>query len=137
MHSMHNEDNEKAEPGSTKGVPPIRHRILVTGATGQLGAYVVRELVARGADFVVWQTHFPAAHGMTTATGDADNDGDVDGADFVVWQTNFASASSTGTATVPEPPGIACGWALLLAAFRQIGDRSKRRSACENSRRGQ
>jgi dTDP-4-dehydrorhamnose reductase len=29
-------------------------RILVTGATGQLGAYLIRELTGQGADFVAW-----------------------------------------------------------------------------------
>jgi hypothetical protein len=58
-----------------------------------------------GADFVIWQTNFPAASGHVLATGDADGDGDVDGADFVVWQTNFPYTPSP--AAVPEPSTIA------------------------------
>ena len=38
----------------------MAHRILVTGATGQLGAYLVRELVARGFDVVAWGHTRPA-----------------------------------------------------------------------------
>jgi hypothetical protein len=71
-----------------------------------------------GADFVTWQTHFPATGDMTAATGDADSDGDVDGADFVVWQTNFSNTPGTAAATVPEPP------AFLLAVFAIVAVRS-------------
>lgn len=35
-------------------------RVLVTGANGQLGAYLVRELVAGGADVVAWSHSRPA-----------------------------------------------------------------------------
>lgn len=65
-----------------------------------------------GADFVIWQTNFPATSGHVLATGDADGDGDVDGADFVVWQTNFPYTPGPGTSPVPEP----AAWSLLLAA---------------------
>jgi hypothetical protein len=76
---------------------------------------------ADGADFVTWQTHFPATSDMTAATGDADNDGDVDGADFVVWQTNFSSSLSAGTTSVPEPP------AILIAAIATVAVQSRRK----------
>jgi T5SS/PEP-CTERM-associated repeat protein len=56
-----------------------------------------------GADFVIWQTNFPAGSGHVLATGDADGDGDVDGADFVVWQTNFPYPPAAGVSPVPEP----------------------------------
>jgi dTDP-4-dehydrorhamnose reductase len=36
-------------------------RVLVTGATGQLGAYLVRELIARGRQVVAWGHFGPAA----------------------------------------------------------------------------
>jgi hypothetical protein len=73
-----------------------------------------------GADFVVWQTHFPTATGAELITGDADLDGDVDGADFVAWQTNFPSAPAA--AAVPEPSGIlliAGGFALAATLLRR------------------
>jgi hypothetical protein len=73
-----------------------------------------------GADFVVWQTHFPSTSGAELITGDADLDGDVDGADFVAWQTHFPTAPSP--ATVPEPSGIwliAAGFALTAALLKQ------------------
>ena len=60
-----------------------------------------------GADFVVWQTHFPTTSGATVETGDADGDGDVDGADFVVWQTNFPTTAPLGGTVDPilaNPP---------------------------------
>jgi formylglycine-generating enzyme len=63
-----------------------------------------------GADFVIWQTNFPAATDHSLATGDADGDSDVDGADFVVWQTNFPHSSGTGASPVPEP----AAWLLEL-----------------------
>jgi hypothetical protein len=68
-----------------------------------------------GADFVIWQTNFPAASGKVLATGDADADGDVDGADFVVWQTNFPTSAAPGSSPVPEPASISM--ALVAAAF--------------------
>src|SRR4051812_44820317 len=40
-------------PGPNGG-RPMAKRVLVTGATGQLGAYLVRELVARGREVVAW-----------------------------------------------------------------------------------
>lgn len=63
-----------------------------------------------GADFVVWQTNFPATTGHYLGTGDADADGDVDGADFVAWQTHFPTPASQGFAAVPEP----AGWILAI-----------------------
>jgi hypothetical protein len=62
-----------------------------------------------GADFVIWQTNFPAASGHVLATGDADGDGDVDGADFVVWQTNFPFTPGPGASPIPEPGAILLG----------------------------
>jgi hypothetical protein len=58
-----------------------------------------------GADFVVWQTHYPTASGGTTATGDANGDGTVDGADFAAWQTSFPTSPSA-VAPVPEPSAL-------------------------------
>jgi formylglycine-generating enzyme len=58
-----------------------------------------------GADFVIWQTNFPAPNGHSLATGDTDADGDVDGADFVVWQTNFPY-TPVGFNSVPEPNAL-------------------------------
>ncbi|MCC7083426.1 MAG: hypothetical protein IT427_00285 [Pirellulales bacterium] len=70
-----------------------------------------------GADFVVWQTHFPTASGATPGTGDADSDGDVDGADFVVWQTHFPTIAQQSLA-IPEPSplrqSIIAGGAIAL-----------------------
>ncbi|MCC7083975.1 MAG: hypothetical protein IT427_03085, partial [Pirellulales bacterium] len=70
-----------------------------------------------GADFVAWQTNFPAVSGKTITEGDADWDGDVDGADFVIWQTNFPYVPGPSAAPVPEP---AAGWLCLLIAL-QVG----------------
>ncbi|MCC7087055.1 MAG: hypothetical protein IT427_18805 [Pirellulales bacterium] len=66
-----------------------------------------------GADFVAWQTHFPAVVGATRAHGDSDGDGDVDGSDFVAWQTHFPFALGLGTAPLPEP----AAWAIALCAL--------------------
>jgi hypothetical protein len=70
-----------------------------------------------GADFVVWQTNFPAASGKTLSTGDADADGDVDGADFIVWQTNFPSPPVSVTSPVPEPASCILAFGSLLIAL--------------------
>jgi hypothetical protein len=75
-----------------------------------------------GADFVVWQTNFPAAGGHSLNTGDADGDGDVDGADFVVWQTNFPYTPGAAV-TVPEYSSLAMScWAFgsALAVLLRI-----------------
>jgi dTDP-4-dehydrorhamnose reductase len=45
----------------------MSQRILVTGATGQLGAYVVHELVERGADVVAWSHSSPTIIAGVTA----------------------------------------------------------------------
>jgi hypothetical protein len=62
-----------------------------------------------GADFVVWQDHFPTSSGATLNDGDGDGDGDVDGADFVIWQSHFPTAPAPGASPVPEP----AAWILL------------------------
>ncbi|MCC7083755.1 MAG: hypothetical protein IT427_01970 [Pirellulales bacterium] len=75
-----------------------------------------------GADFVVWQTHFPMAAGATLATGDADGDSDVDGADFVVWQTHYPTIQSQGNVYVPEPTAITLiviGGSVVMLVTRQ------------------
>src|SRR5262249_21348674 len=72
-----------------------------------------------GADFVAWQTNFPAQSGKTLATGDADADGDVDGADFVLWQTHFPTSPVGGGGAVPEPPGIILIVAVIALAVVQ------------------
>jgi hypothetical protein len=55
-----------------------------------------------GADFVIWQTHFPKATGSLHSEGDADNDDDVDGADLAIWQqyfpTTLSHAAGSGSA---------------------------------------
>ena len=43
-----------------------------------------------GADFVIWQAHYPTAYGADKADGDANGDGAVTGMDFVIWQTLYA-----------------------------------------------
>jgi hypothetical protein len=43
-----------------------------------------------GVDFLIWQSHYPAAAGATKATGDANGDGKVDGVDFLTWQVEYA-----------------------------------------------
>ena len=42
-----------------------------------------------GADFVIWQAHYPMASGATKADGDANGDGAVTGIDFIIWQSNY------------------------------------------------
>lgn len=60
-----------------------------------------------GADFVIWQTHFPTQGGAAPGDGDANADGNVDGSDFVVWQTSFPySPPAPGTSQVPEPNSL-------------------------------
>jgi T5SS/PEP-CTERM-associated repeat protein len=76
-----------------------------------------------GADFVIWQTNFPATTGHVLATGDADGDGDVDGADFVVWQTNFPFTPGSGASPVPEP----ATWMLALVAVGRVSICQRRR----------
>jgi hypothetical protein len=79
-----------------------------------------------GADFVVWQTNFPAAGGHALNTGDADGDGDVDGADFVVWQTNFPYMPS-GAVAVPEGSSLTMSyWALGSALAALLRSRTAR-----------
>jgi hypothetical protein len=68
-----------------------------------------------GADFVIWQTNFPATGGHSLTTGDSDADGDVDGADFVNWQGNFPYSPGAGIASVPEPSGLLLGLAAICA----------------------
>ncbi|MCC7085538.1 MAG: hypothetical protein IT427_11080 [Pirellulales bacterium] len=76
-----------------------------------------------GADFAVWQTHFPIASGATITEGDADRDGDVDGADFTVWQTNFPHAPAFISSLVPEPASattlLAATAAFAIASWRK------------------
>jgi formylglycine-generating enzyme len=74
-----------------------------------------------GADFVIWQTNFPASSGHSLATGDADVDGDVDGADFVVWQTNFPHSSGSGASPVPEPATLLIGLLAIGGLARLKG----------------
>jgi hypothetical protein len=75
-----------------------------------------------GADFIVWQTHYPSGSGGTTATGDANGDGAIDGADFALWQNAFPTSPGS-VAAVPEPStlvGIAIGGLLALAGRRKF-----------------
>jgi hypothetical protein len=83
-----------------------------------------------GADFVVWQTHFPAASGGALATGDADGDGDVDGADFVVWQTNFPTSPGPGSSPVPEPAALIIALCSLAAIRLRVSGFSRLKSVC-------
>jgi hypothetical protein len=74
-----------------------------------------------GADFVTWQTNFPATSGATLAQGDADGDFDVDGADFAAWQGSFPAPASA--AFVPEPSAFL----LALLSLPAIGCTVRRR----------
>jgi T5SS/PEP-CTERM-associated repeat protein len=74
-----------------------------------------------GADFVIWQTHFPTESGAQLSTGDADGDGDVDGADFVAWQTHFPTAPGSSIVSVSEPSALM----LALLAFAVISVQSR------------
>lgn len=76
-----------------------------------------------GADFVAWQTNFPATGGASRASGDSDEDGDVDGADFAVWQTGFPGGVNNGLTPVPEP---AAGLLLLAASTIAWATRARR-----------
>jgi hypothetical protein len=71
-----------------------------------------------GADFVIWQTHFPAAAGGYLDVGDANNDGVVDGADFAAWQGSFPHAPSPGSSPVPEPDSL---FTMLIAGIAVTG----------------
>ena len=68
-----------------------------------------------GADFVVWQTNFPAENSHNQETGDADGDGDVDGADFAAWQGGFSS-SEIDPSLIPEPNSIVLTVFSIIAA---------------------
>jgi hypothetical protein len=76
-----------------------------------------------GADFAIWQSHFPAGSGENLANGDADGDGDVDGADFVIWQTHASFNAGSGVASVPEPQSIflLTGALVLLGSCKVFG----------------
>jgi T5SS/PEP-CTERM-associated repeat protein len=90
-----------------------------------------------GADFVIWQTNFPAASGHYLGTGDADADGDVDGADFVAWQTHFPTPAAPGFAAVPEPAGWFLGLisAAVLTLTRRASEGESRRARSSLARR--
>jgi hypothetical protein len=45
--------------------------------------------LVNGADFLIWQAHYPTSSGATSDTGDANGDGRVNGADFLIWQMNY------------------------------------------------
>jgi hypothetical protein len=106
------------------GLPQLDTAAVFGGATINFGTTPVAgdfegDGDVDGADFVVWQSHFPLESGATLNDGDGDDDGDVDGADFVIWQSNFPFPPAPGTAPVPEP----AAWILLavgsLIAFRR------------------
>jgi hypothetical protein len=78
-----------------------------------------------GADFVIWQTNYPADDSHTLATGDADGDTDVDGADFAKWKDNFPHSPAPGVAPVPEP----AAWILMALTLPALGLLRKKRSA--------
>ena len=69
-----------------------------------------------GADFIVWQSHYPMASGATLAEGDASSDGKVTGYDFIVWQTNYLPTP----AAVPEPQ-VGLLFLAGLARFYRLG----------------
>ena len=70
-----------------------------------------------GLDFLIWQRNFPLTGTGMKATGDANDDTNVDGADVVVWGNQFGApppaspASKSAVATVPEPSSC---WMLSL-----------------------
>jgi hypothetical protein len=45
--------------------------------------------LVNGADFLIWQQHYPMLSGAAVSDGDATGDGKVDGQDFLVWQQNY------------------------------------------------
>lgn len=116
-------------------VDPITGDLLFTTFGGGDRIIVVRGFVPEipgdfdvdgdvdGADFVIWQTHFPTASGAVLQTGDADNDGDVDGADFVVWQTHFPTPNGAGTVPVPEPAAWCLAAICAACLLPRIGNR--------------
>ncbi|MCC7086779.1 MAG: right-handed parallel beta-helix repeat-containing protein [Pirellulales bacterium] len=79
-----------------------------------------------GADFVIWQTHFPMANGAMPTDGDGDCDGDVDGADFVIWQTHFPTAPGPGAAQEANAgeATVASGQAATGSTGQSAGDAS-------------
>jgi hypothetical protein len=66
-----------------------------------------------GADFAIWQDHYPTSRWASWSHGDADLDGDVDGADFVIWQTNYSASELT--TLVPEPATVTLALTAIIA----------------------
>jgi hypothetical protein len=52
------------------------------------------------ADYTIWRDNYGAT-GVTTAQGDANNDGVVDGSDFLAWQRNFGNKSTPPSGSTP------------------------------------
>jgi hypothetical protein len=76
--------------------------------------------VTDGSDFLIWQRNNGATGTGTLATGDANNNQNVDGVDLGIWRNKFAT-SVAAAAAVPEPSSLVCGLLAVLgsASFRR------------------
>lgn len=53
-------------------------------------------------DLSIWEENFGTRSGASRATGDTDEDHDVDGLDFLSWQRNYTGGSSFPVTTQPQ-----------------------------------
>ena len=76
-----------------------------------------------GVDYLAWQGGFGAIGTGTLATGDANDDMNVDAADLAIWETQYATALLGGAAAVPEPSALLL---TLLASGSLLARRQSR-----------
>jgi dienelactone hydrolase len=69
-----------------------------------------------GNDFLTWQKNHGTLGTATLATGDANNDQNVDDLDYAIWEQQFAQAPAPALATIPEP-SAAILLLIALAAY--------------------
>jgi len=72
-----------------------------------------------GADFLTWQRNLGATGTGTLATGDANEDMNVDATDLTVWQAQFGPGAPAAAAVsaIPEPTTLAMAAFSALAAI--------------------
>lgn len=106
----------------------MANRILVTGASGQLGAYLVRELLERGRDVVAWSgTRSDGIQGLSVRPVDLTNrDGVVEAFRDASPSTVIHAGAMAAVADCVHDPGRADavnrGGTALLAGLAAISD---------------